>query len=203
MGSALRLHPRDTGTLRNVLAAQLAAHVLPTLPVGYWQRRVAARAFALDVMPVVPRESQVQETRRLPGMPALWLVTSDAMTWGLVPWVWGGEPAPVEVHEARAACRRVWAVSRTDACAVVFVSSAPPIPRRQQIPRLRLIGSSAGTAAVGIITVEEIADVLEEAATDLGDDPGARRAAHAALRLRASVADRPTGDGGGTLATRP
>lgn len=186
MGSALPLHPRATWALRNVLAAQLAALVLPTLPVGYWQRRFAARAFALDVMPVVPRESQTVSMQRLPGTPGVWLVSSDVMTWGFVPWVWTGPPR-ADVREARAACRRVWTVARTGACAVVFVSSATPGQRQRQMSRLRLLGSSSATAAIGIITVEEIADVLDEAALDLCDEAGACRAREAAHQLRASL----------------
>ena len=56
MASRLELHPRAPWTIRNLVATQGLAHVLPTLPVGYWQRRVAARAFALVLMPAIPRE---------------------------------------------------------------------------------------------------------------------------------------------------
>ena len=44
MASRLELQPRAPWTIRNLVATQGLAHVLPTLPIGYWQRRVAARA---------------------------------------------------------------------------------------------------------------------------------------------------------------
>ena len=50
MASRLDLQPRAPWTICNLLAAQGLAHVLPSLPVGYWQRRVGARAFALDIL---------------------------------------------------------------------------------------------------------------------------------------------------------
>ena len=40
MASRLELQPRAPWTIRNLVAAQGLAHVLPTLPIGYWQRRV-------------------------------------------------------------------------------------------------------------------------------------------------------------------
>ena len=106
MASRLELQPRAPWTIRNLVAAQGLAHVLPTLPVGYWQRRVAARAFALDLMPAIPRESQHVRLVRLPGMPPLWLLASTVMTWGLVPWMWRAD-ARTERAEARAAVARV------------------------------------------------------------------------------------------------
>ena len=106
MASRPELQPRAPWTIRNLVAAQGLAHVLPTLPVGYWQRRVAARAFALDLMPAIPRESQHVRLVRLSGMPPLWLLASTVMTWGVVPWMWRAD-ARTERAEARAAVARV------------------------------------------------------------------------------------------------
>ena len=164
--SRLDLQPRAPWTICNLLAAQGLAHVLPTLPVGYWQRRVGARAFALDIVPTMPRGSQHVQVVRVSGAPPLWLLATEVMTWGVVPWMWRAD-ARTERAEARAVVRRVRMAARTKACAVVFVVSASGSTRLQHMPYLRLTGTASAVTAVGFITLEEIVDVLAEASTDL------------------------------------
>ncbi|AMY08986.1 hypothetical protein LuPra_02194 [Luteitalea pratensis] len=184
MASRQKLQPRAPWTIRNLVAAQGLAHVLPALPVGYWQRRVGARAFALDVVPAMPRESQHVQFARMPGMPPLWLLASAVMTWGIVPWIWRGD-ARAERAEARAAVARVRAATRTPTCAVVFVASAGERTRLRHMPHLRATGTTATVSAVGFITLDEIVDVLAEASGDLDGRQCAAAVGHALRRLRA------------------
>ena len=183
MASRLDLQPRAPWTIRNLVAAQGLAHVLPNLPVGYWQRRVAARAFALDPMPAIPRESQYVRLVRLSGMPPLWLLASTVMTWGVVPWMWRAD-ARTERAEARAAVARVRSVTRTPTCAVVFVASASERTRLRHMSHLRVTGSAATVSAVGFITLDEIVDVLAEASANLATHECAPGIADTLRRLR-------------------
>jgi hypothetical protein len=183
MGSRPDLQPRAPWSLRNLVAAQGLAHVLPTLPVGYWQRRVGARAFALDVVPAIPRESQHVQFKRMPGVPPLWLLASTVMTWGVVPWIWRAD-ARSERAEARTAVARVRAATRTPTCAVVFVASAGERTRLRHMSYLRATGTAAAVTAVGFITLEEIVDLLGEASSDLGGRECAAAVGDALRRLR-------------------
>ena len=184
MTSRLGLQPHAPWTIRNIVAAQGLAHALPALPVGYWQRRVAARAFALDLVPAIPRESPHVRLVRMPGMPPLWLLTSAVMTWGVVPWVWRAD-ARTERAEARAAVNRVLAATRTPACAVVFVASASDRTRLRHMSHLHAAGRAATMTAVGFVTLDEIVDVLAEAAGDLAAHSCATAVDDTLQRLRA------------------
>jgi len=183
MASRQHLQPRAPWSLRNLIAAQGLAHVLPTLPVGYWQRRVGARAFALDMVPAMPRESQHVQFTRMPGVPPFWLLASSVMTWGVVPWIWRAD-ARSERAEARAAIARVRNATRTPTCAVVFVASAAERTRLRHMSYLRATGTAAAVSAVGFITLEEIVDLLEEASGDLGGRECAAAVGDALRRLR-------------------
>ena len=183
MASRLELQPRAPWTIRNLVATQGLAHVLPTLPIGYWQRRVAARAFALDLMPVIPRESQHVRLVRLSGMSPMWLLASTVMTWGMVPWMWRAD-ARTERAEARAAVARIRGVTRTPTCAVVFVVSASERTRLRHMSHLHATGSAATVSAVGFITLDEIVDVLAEAAANLPATGCAPALADTLRRLR-------------------
>ena len=183
MGSRQELHPRAPWSIRNLLTAQVLAHVLPAVPVGYWQRRIAARGFALDVVPATPRTSQHVAVRRLPGAPPVWIVSSVVMTWGLIPWVWRAD-ARSERNDARAAVSRVRAAARTPACAAVFVASDEEGTRLRHMSRLRLTGASSSVTAVGVITLDDIHAVLAEASADLEGRDGEGAIAEALGRLR-------------------
>jgi hypothetical protein len=195
MGSRPYLQPRASWTIRNLVATQVLAHALPALPVGYWQRRIAARAFALDVVPAMPRESQHVSLARLPGVPPIWVLASEVMTWGLVPWVWRGDTRS-DRAEARAAVARVRAAARTPQCAAVFVASREAAMRLAHMPYLRLTGSAASVTAVGIITIEEIGAVLEEATFDLDGREGQPLASAAVRRVRHLIQDTGQQDSG-------
>jgi len=155
MASRPDLQPRAAWTIRNLVAAQVLAQVVPSVPVGYWQRRIGARAFALDIVPTMPRESQHVRLLRLPGMPPVWLLASAVMTWGVVPWMWRAD-ARTERADARAAVARVRDAARTPACAVVFVASVAERTRLRHMPHLCITGAAATVTAVGFITTDDI-----------------------------------------------
>lgn len=184
MGSRHEVRPRAHWSLRNLLSAQVLAHVLPAVPVGYWQRRVGARAFALDLLPAMPRFSQHVSVSRLPGVPPIWIVTSEVMTWGVIPWIWRAD-ARTERADARAAVSRVRSAARTPTCAAVFVASADERTRLKHMSHLRLTGSASSVTAVGVITLDDIDAVLAEASADLVGRDGEMAISDALNRLRA------------------
>jgi hypothetical protein len=183
MASRPELQPRAPWSLRNLVAAQGLAHVLPTLPVGYWQRRVGARAFALDVVPTMPRASQHVQFNRMTGVPPLWVLATSVMTWGIVPWIWRAD-ARTERAEARQVLARIRSATRTPTCAVVFVASASDRTRLRHMSYLRATGTAAAVSAVGFITLDEIVDLLSEASADLDGRECAAAVGDALRRLR-------------------
>ena len=189
MASLAALQPRPSAHLRNEVASQVAAHVCTTLPVGYWQRRLSARAFGLEPFPAMPRDSQHVRVSRLPGAPPIRLVSTEVTTWGLLPWVW---PAlnRASLGEARRAIRRVLAASPTADC-VVLIVTGPDTDLRASLPRLRLAGAGAPEATVGVVTWTDLADVCDEAVADLGDRRATAVAAQAARLLRTFLDDTP------------
>ena len=183
MVSRPELQPRAPWSLRNLVAAQGLAHVLPTLPVGYWQRRVGARAFALDVVPTMPRASQHVQFNRMTGVPPVWVLATSVMTWGIVPWIWRAD-ARTERAEARQVLARIRSATRTPTCAVVFVASASDRTRLRHMSYLRATGTAAAVSAVGFITLDEIVDLLSEASADLDGRECAAAVGDALRRLR-------------------
>jgi hypothetical protein len=176
------MHPRESWQIRAAMAAQVATHVLTALPVGYWQRRVGARAFALDLVPVMPRESQHVRTWRLPGTPSIRMLATDVMTWGVIPWIWSGD-SRLQVAEARRAVRRVLNTATAECCAAIFVAPPAPPDPRAHLARLRLTGAGSRHAAVGIVTWGELAEIFSEAARELGDRRARAVAAYGAQQL--------------------
>jgi hypothetical protein len=183
MDSHRDVHPHDPKTIRNVLAAQVLAQVLPTLPLGYWQRRIAARAFALEPMPAMPRKSQGVHLLRLPGAPPIWLLSTALMTWGVVAWVWRADQRE-ERAAVRAAVARVRRDGRHLTSAVLFVGTDAERTRLRHVPYLRLSGPAARVTTVGVLTIDDIVEVLAEACGDFGERPEAAAAADALRRLR-------------------
>lgn len=194
MGRHLEIRPRDAWTIRNAMAVQVAAHVLAALPIGYWQRRVAARAWSLETMPVIPRESQQIRAWRLPGPPAIWVLATEVMIWGLVPWVWRAD-ARTEVTEARRALRQFTRMASRPACAAIFITAADVADPRLHLPRLRMSPSLASAAIgdgglpafgpmpVGVITWSELGEVFTEAATEANSLRGRDAATYGARQL--------------------
>jgi hypothetical protein len=186
VGNLLEVRPRDEWAIRNAMAAQVTARVLALLPIGYWQRRVAARAWSLETMPVVPRDSQLVHACRHPGPAAVWTLATDVMTWGLIPWVWQAD-ARTEVSEARHALQQFARSAERPICAALFIAPQGLPGPRTHVPRLRMQGWSgppsvegrsceAGRMPVGVITWPELAEVFAEASAEAGS----LRARHAA-----------------------
>ena len=176
------LMPRDPAVLQRTIVSSLVPNVLASLPIGYWQRRVGARAFALQLVPAQPRHEQTVTVGRLGGVPPITVLRTPVMTWGWVPWIWEGDGQSA-VTEARHALRRVLAASSTAYAGVVFIVHAR-WPAVQVLPRLRLTPTMSDSTAVGIVTIDELSDVFEEAATDLDVADGALPAQDAARSLR-------------------
>lgn len=187
MASLAALQPRPSAHLRNEVASQVAAHVCTTLPVGYWQRRLSARAFGLEPFPAMPRDSQHVRVSRLPGVPPIRLLSTEVLTWGLLPWTWPGRDR-TSLGEARRAIGRLLAASPTLDCVAVIVAS-PDTDLRAALPRLRLAGVGAPEVAVGVVTWPDLADLCEEAVRDLGDRRATAVAAQGARLLRQFVED--------------
>lgn len=187
MARPLEIHPRDEWAIRSAMAAQVAARVLAVLPIGYWQRRVAARAWSLETMPAVPRESQLVRAWRHPGPVALWTLDTDVMTWGLIPWIWRAD-ARTEVGEARRALQQFARTAGRSSCAALFIAPQGLPGPRSHLPRLRMspwraqesVGGAGAPArssspcgedahpSVGVITWPELAEVFAEASLDAG-----------------------------------
>ncbi len=179
---SLDLQPVDALKIRGAMATQVAAHVLAALPIGYWQRRVAARAWSLETMPIIPRESQQVQAWRQPGPPATWVLTTDVMVWGLIPWVWHGD-GRLEMVEARRALQRFVRSAGRPACAAIFVTPHAMTDVRQLLPRLRMGPAGSEGVAVGVITWQELVDVFGEAVTEVESSRGRDAAAYGAKQL--------------------
>lgn len=182
MGRSLDLQPQDAWKIRNAMAAQVAAHVLVALPIGYWQRRVAARAWSLETMPAIPRESQQVQAWRQPGPPATWMLATDVMTWALIPWLWRADPRH-EIAQARQSLQRVARFAQRPLCAAIFVTPHGQAGPRAHLPRLRLASAEGSGMSVGVITWTELADVFEEATLDVPSLRGRDAAAYGAQQL--------------------
>jgi hypothetical protein len=182
MGKSLDIQPQDAWKIRNAMATQVAAHVLAALPIGYWQRRVAARAWSLETMPVIPRESHQVQAWRQPGPPATWVLSTDVMIWGLIPWLWRADPR-VEVAEARRALQRFARVASRPACAAIFIAPQGAAGPRLHLPRLRMADAGSASMAVGVITWRELCDVFDEATTEVASTRGRDAAAYGATQL--------------------
>lgn len=180
MGRCFDIQPLDAWKIRNAMAAQVAAHVLAALPIGYWQRRVAARAWSLETMPVIPRESQQVRAWRQPGPPTTWVLVTDVMAWGLIPWLWCAD-ARTEVAEARRALHRFAHMAARPTCAAIFIAPRGMSGPRIHLPRLRM--TSAARTAVGVLTWPELADVFAEATAEVGSLRGRHAAAYGAKQL--------------------
>ena len=150
MGKLIAIHPREEWAIRNAMATSVAARVLALLPIGYWQRRVAARAWSLETMPVVPRESQLVRAWRHPGPSPLWILSTDVMAWGLIPWLWRAD-ARTEVEEARRALQQFVRAAERPTCAALFVAEQGLPGPRSHLPRLRMQrwGAHESVAASG------------------------------------------------------
>lgn len=181
MGS-LGLQPQDAWKIRNAMAAQVGAHVLAALPIGYWQRRVAARAWSLESMPIIPRESQQVQAWRQPGPPDTWVLSTDVMVWGLIPWLWHGE-SRTQVSDARRALQRFGRIAGRPVRAAIFVAPHGLAGPRTYLPQLRIGPTVMAGMAVGVITWHELADVFREATMEVRSLRGRDAASYGARQL--------------------
>ncbi|BCS32299.1 hypothetical protein TBR22_A15090 [Luteitalea sp. TBR-22] len=177
--------PRDGASLHALHATRIAAQALRVLPIGYWQRRLAARAFSLELMPVMPRESLHVQARRLADHPGVWLLVTEAMAWGLVPWVWSG-PLDRRVDGARAAMRAFQRAAPRAFGAVLFVTAPDDTTTRAVLHRIRPVGLAATYLAIGAVSWDQLDECFEDAADDL-PQAGARAAALRASRRLAQL----------------
>lgn len=80
--------------LRNVQAVRLVANTCTHLPVGFWQRRLAARVFGLSVVPPMDRHRpSTADCWTLGGTDPVFVVETGVALWGLAP---HSERDPVE-----------------------------------------------------------------------------------------------------------
>ena len=177
------LRPRDPQEIRAAMAVHIAAHAFGLLPLGFWQRRIAARAFGLATVPPMPRSTFRLQVRRLRGVVPTLTVSTPVMTWGLAPWGWQGEPRQ-QVREARFLVRRVHAVTSVSSCGVVFLVPPSQADLVHVVPRVRLGSPDLARVAVGIATWTDLAAVLDDAIADL-DEPTAALAGRARAQLAA------------------
>jgi hypothetical protein len=177
------LRPRDPQEIRAAMAVHIAAHAFGLLPLGFWQRRIAARAFGLAMVPPLPRSTLQLHVRRLRGASPTLTLSTPVMTWGLSPWPWQGEPR-MQVREARFLVRRVRAVTSVPSCGVVFLVPPSQAGTLHLAPRVRLGSADLVRVAVGIVTWADLASVLDDAVADL-DEPTAALAARARTQLSA------------------
>jgi hypothetical protein len=175
------LRPRDPQEIRAAMAVHIAAHAFGLLPLGFWQRRVAARAFGLAMVPPLPRSTLQLHVRRLRGASPTLTLSTSVMTWGLAPWLWRGEPR-AQVREARFVVRRVRAVTSVSSCGVVFLVPPSRADLVHLAPRVRLGSPDLAKVAVGIVTWADLASVLDDAIADL-DGTTAMAAARARDQL--------------------
>jgi len=90
--------PRPATLQHDIEATRLVAHTCSRLPVPFWQRRFAARAFGAPTLPPVDRDwSGGASVRRLRLGEPLFVLQTSAALWALSP---GGRHDLEEVWEA-------------------------------------------------------------------------------------------------------
>ena len=114
--------------------------------------------------------------------PATWILTTDVMTWALIPWLWQADPRS-EVVAARQALQRVARFAQRPLCAAIFVTPHGQSGPRTHLPRLRLASAEASGMAVGVITWRELADVFDEATREVPSVRGRDAASYGAQQL--------------------
>lgn len=166
--------PRESALLATVEGARLLAQVCCRLPVGFWQRRLAARAFSLSVLPPIDRhDTRLASSWRLDhGVPVFVLATRVAV-WGLTPRT-GDDPDRV-VRALQDAALRPFTAAITLAPPGVRRPAPPPAGRR---PPLRLAHGVQGS----LLWADAVA-ILREAAAAPGDARRAEQCGHAADQL--------------------
>lgn len=176
MNTVMPLQPRRADDIRNVQAARLAANTCSHLPVGFWQRRVAARAFGLSVVPPVDRyEPGRAVCWTLGGTDPVFVLETGVAIWGFAP---RSSRDPVAVLQM---LRAIGPRPFTAVITVVPMPVAEPIPAPAS--RRRVLLSDA--LQIGVLHWHDISAVFDDAATMLEHAPLASLAGQAAQAIRA------------------
>lgn len=185
MNVTLAPAPRRADDLRNVQATRLAANLCAHLPVGFWQRRLAARAFGLSVVPPVDRHRPARAVCwTLGGTDPVFVLDTSVALWGFTP---RGQRDPVDTLQMlRAIGQRPFTavLSVVPFPKVDVVHAAPATGERRPAPRrLQILPSDA--LQMGVLHWHDLMAVFDEAAQELEHPPLVALAAQAADTLRA------------------
>jgi hypothetical protein len=156
---AALMQPRSADALRGVLATRLAARTFSQLPAGYWQRRVAARAFGLSVVPPIDRHRpQTSSFWTLGGASPIFVVETPVALWGFV-----SRPGPDAVD----VLDRLRALGRRDFTAVLTVTAdaAHDEDSAGRGPRPAVIPSRA--LQIATLSIRDLIAVFRDAAVEL------------------------------------
>ena len=182
------IQPRHADALRNVQAVRLAANTCAHLPVGFWQRRLAARAFGLSVVPPVDRHRASRAVCwTLGGTDPVFVVETGVALWGLAP---HSERDPVETLQM------LRAVGRRSFSAVI---SVVPIPLIQPLGTADRAGATglrppagrkthilpSDALQIGVLHWHDLVAVFDDAARTLLEPSLVALASQAATALRA------------------
>ena len=177
MNTWIGLQPRRADALRNVQAVRLAANTCARLPVGFWQRRLAARAFGLSVVPPVDRHEPARSVCwTLGGTDPVFVLETGVALWGL---------APHSDRDPVAMLQMLRAVGKRPFSAVISVVPVPltePLGTPDRAGRMHILPSDA--LQIGVLHWHDLVAVFDDAAHTLGHPPLAALAAHAATTLR-------------------
>lgn len=161
MNTWLPLQPRRADDLRNVQAARLAANTCSHLPVGFWQRRLAARAFGLSVVPPVDRHEPTRAVCwTLGGAHPVFVVETGVALWGISADVHGDPVATLQQ------LRGVGARPFTAVLTLVPFPGAHPLDGRgaghDGRQKAHVLPSDA--LQIGVVHWHDFQEVFEEAA---------------------------------------
>jgi hypothetical protein len=177
MNSVLPLQPRRADDIRNVQAARLAANTFSHLPIGFWQRRIAARAFGLSVVPPVDRYEPGRAVCWTIGGPdPVFVLETGVAIWGFAPRS-GRDPVAV-LQMLRAIGPRPF----TAVITVVPLPVAEPITTPASSRRRVLLSDAL---QIGVLHWHDVAAVFDDAATMLEQPTLAALAFEAADAMRA------------------
>jgi hypothetical protein len=178
MTTACETHPnpRPADHLRGVLASRLAATVCSHLPVGFWQRRLAARAFGLSVVPPVDRHRPQQATTwTVTGVDPIFVIETPLALWALLP---GAEQDPVAVLQ------RLHLLGPHQFTALLAVRPSGHVERLLPRRRRRPAVVTSEALQIGAVHWSDLRDIFDEAAQVLREPAQRDLAARAARTLR-------------------
>ena len=187
MNSWLGFQPRHADALRNLQAVRLAANTCAHLPVGFWQRRMAARAFGLSVVPPVDRHRPSRAVCwTLGGTDPVFVIETGVALWGL---------APHSDRDPVTTLQMLRAVGRRPFSAVISVVPFPVVEPLRLADRGQAIGHQenggrrmhilpSDALQFGVLHWHDLEAVFDDAAQELEDPTLVSVASHAAAALR-------------------